>query len=253
MRSNRHKRKNSHVLILTSDSVEADAEVKQYKIKPWILRLVILVLCVIIGAMIGYLIYEKDIWAEELRQTALRQDEITALEQEKLSLQGEIADLNDKISGLNGEIEELNGQIKILSGAVSQKTQTVEELQGELEKLTLPVEFPLTGAATMEEKTEGEPICIFTAAEGSMVVATAKGTVIVVNDDPEYGHNVWIDHGNGYVTVYRNQGNVMVNQGETVMPGATLFFVEKNNSRLGYQMLKDGAYINPMEMLSISG
>lgn len=247
----RHKRKNSHVVIVTSDAVEAG--VRQYKIRPWVLQTIILVLCVIIGAMIGYLIYEKDIWAEELQQTAMQQDAISVLEQEKAELQGEIADLNDRISGLNEDIEELNGQIKILSTTVTQKTQNEEALQSELEKLSLPTEFPLTGAATMTEETEGEPICIFTTAEGSMVVATAKGTVIVVNDDSEYGHNVWIDHGNGYVTVYRNKGDVKVKQGETVMQGATLFFVEKDNNKLGYQMMKDGAYINPMDMLDISG
>ena len=33
-----------------------------------------------------------------------------------------------------------------------------------------------------------------------MVVATAAGTVTAVNDDGDYGHNIWVDHGNGYVT-----------------------------------------------------
>ena len=86
-----------------------------------------------------------------------------------------------------------------------------------------------------------------------MVVATAGGTVTAVNDDSEYGHNIWVDHGNGYVTIYRNSGEVKVKQGEAVTQGTTLFLITGENSKLGYQMLKDGVYIDPMEMLNISG
>ena len=96
-------------------------------------------------------------------------------------------------------------------------------------------------------------MCIFTAAAGAMAVSTASGTVIAVNDDSEYGHNIWIDHGNGYVTIYRNQGDVKVKQGEEVTQGTTLFLISDENSKLGYQMMKDGVYINPMDMLVISG
>lgn len=96
-------------------------------------------------------------------------------------------------------------------------------------------------------------MCIFTAADGAMVVATAAGTVTAVNDDGDYGHNIWVDHGNGYVTIYRNPGEVKVKQGERVNQGTTLFLVTGEDSKLGYQMMKDGVYIDPMEMLAING
>ncbi len=252
MKRVRHKRKSSRVLIVTSDAV--DAGVKQYKISPYLLKGATLVLCVLIGALIGYGIFEKDIWAERFEQTASQKEFIRAIEQEKAELESRVAELNDEIAGLNGEIAELNEQIMILSRTVAQKTQSENDLRQELENQSLPTEFPLTGKANIEkEVTEGEPICVFTAASGSMVVATAKGTVIVVNDDPEYGHNVWVDHGNGYVTVYKNKGDVKVKQGETVSAGTTLFLIEENNTVLGYQMMKEGSYINPMDMLQIRG
>lgn len=251
MKRVRHKRKNNQVLIVTSDAV--DAGIKQYKIRPHLLRGATLVFCVLIGALIGYFIFEKDIWAERLEQTASQKDAIKAIEQEKAELENRITELNDEIAGLTNEIDGLNEQIMILSRTVSQKTQSEEELRQEIEKQSLPTKFPLTGTASMEEITEGEPICVFTAAVGSTVVATAKGTVIVVNEDPEYGHNVWIDHGNGYVTVYKNKGEVRVKQNETVSAGTTLFLVEAGNNKLGYQMMREGLYINPMEMLEISG
>ena len=53
----RHKRKNSHVVIVTSDSV--DVGMKQFRIRPWVLQMIIFILCIIIGALIGFIVYEK--------------------------------------------------------------------------------------------------------------------------------------------------------------------------------------------------
>ncbi|MCI8542556.1 murein hydrolase activator EnvC family protein [Acetatifactor aquisgranensis] len=241
-----HKRKNNHVVIVTSDAT--DSKVRQFRVRPWILQTVILVQCVIIGALIGFFLYERDVWAGELQQTESENEAIAALEQEKAELEGQIADLN-------GEIDDLNVKIGILSETVTQKTQTETQLSEQLEKQTMPTEFPLTGKASMEETAEenGNPICIFTASEGSMVVAAASGSVIVVNEDPEYGNNVWVDHGNGYTTIYRSAGEVKVKQGETVTQGATLFVITGEGGKLGYQVTRDGAYISPMEILEISG
>lgn len=237
MKRVRHKRKSSHMLLVTSDAV--DAGVKQYRIHPWFMYTLLLILCVVLGVLIGYFAYERDALWERETEAQEQQEAIALLEQEKAELETEIATLNEKI--------------QILSDTVNQKTQSELQLSEQLEKQTTPTEFPLTGSASMEEAAEGEPMCIFTAASGAMVVATAGGTVIVVNDDSEYGHNIWVDHGNGYVTIYRNQGEVKVKQGEEVTQGTTLFLISDENSKLGYQMMKDGVYINPMDMLVISG
>ena len=94
---------------------------------------------------------------------------------------------------------------------------------------------------------------IFEASAGTLVVAAAKGMVSAVNADAEYGFNVWIDHGNGYVTVYRNAGEPVVEAGNSVVQGSTIFIIGEENTKLGYQMLHDGSYIKPTDMLAISG
>ena len=236
----RHKRKNSHVVIVTSDAV--DASTKQFRIRPWIVEFFVIILCVVIGTVIGYVIFLQDAKGKdsEKGQTVVQQlQTIEALEDENAALRNQIAELNDTV--------------QILSDTVTQKTERESFLAQQLELQSTPTEFPLTGSATFEEVPEGDPMCVFTATAGAMVVATASGTISAVNDDGEYGHNVWVDHGNGYVTIYRNQGEVKVKQGETVRQGSTLFLINEENNRLGYQMMKDGAYIDPMEMLAISG
>ncbi len=238
MQRKKHKRKTNHVLIVTSDAV--DANVKQYRIRPWVLETIIIILCVIIGAMIGYLAYEEKIWEAAVQKNNAQAEAMEALAQEKENLETEVQSLNDKL--------------QILSDTVNQKVESEKELTAQLEKQSTPTEFPLTGSASMEEATaEDVPICVFTASQGTTVVATASGTVTAVNDDVEYGHNVWVDHGNGYVTIYRNQGDPSVKQGDSVVQGTTLFLIGESNTRLGYQMMKDGSYINPMDMLAISG
>jgi biotin carboxyl carrier protein len=173
--------------------------------------------------------------------TAIRtlEEDKAQLEEDKLSLETEIAGLNETV--------------QILSETVSQKTKSESDLMEQLESQSLPTEFPLNGSASMEEGTDDNPICIFTASEGTTVVAAASGTVTGINDDVEYGHNIWVDHGNGYVTIYRNAGEPQVKLGDSVVNGTALFVIEAGNEKLGYQMMKDGEYINPMEMLSISG
>ena len=53
MGRNKHKRKNNHVVIVTSDA--ADVGARQFRIRPWILQVIIIVLCVIIADRIFYL------------------------------------------------------------------------------------------------------------------------------------------------------------------------------------------------------
>ena len=168
MKRRKHKRRLNHVLILTSDA--ADANVKQFRVRAWIVEVVVLLLCVLVGGVIGYFVYEGQLWENASRRS-------------------------------HEQVTEQAEEIQILSDTVSQKVQSESELSATLEKQSLPTEFPLTGSASMEEVSEGDPMCIFHASVGTTVVAAASGTVIAINDDEIYGHSVWVDHGNGYVTI----------------------------------------------------
>ena len=249
MQCKKHKRKIKHVVIVTSDAVNDNST--QFRIRPKVLKILVFVLCIIIGAMIGYLVYEEKIWEAAVQKNISQANTIEQLIKDNEML---LQEKEAKEAELTAQINSLNEKIQILSETINQKVAAEKELTEQLEKQSLPQEFPLTGSASMEESMDSDkPICIFIASEGITVVATASGTVMAVNEDAEYGHNVWIDHGNGYVTIYRNQGEASVKQGDSVVQGSTLFIIGKDNKKLGYQMLKDGTYISPTEMLLISG
>ena len=94
---------------------------------------------------------------------------------------------------------------------------------------------------------------IFSASPGVNVITSGTGTVVSVDADEEYGTKVIIDHGNGYQSVYRNNGTALVKNGEELGKGYILFSIEEENQKLGYQVLKDDVLIDPMQVIEING
>ena len=255
METKKQKEKAKHVVIVTSEA--ADAGVKQYRIRPGVVWTLILLVCIVIGAGLGYIVHENKIWEAANERIDGYKNMVKALE-------GQIADQKEAVTVMQEErdaefrayeleIEELNNKLVVLSDTVNQKVEEVNDLIAQRDALYQPVQLPLTGAASIQEKTEGEPMCLFTAAEGALVVATANGTVAEIVEEPEYGYKVSVEHGNGYVTIYRNKSVPKVKQGEEIMRGVTIFVVGKDNLELGYQIKQDEVYINPMDMMEIEG
>ena len=243
MMRERHKRKKNHVVLVTSDG--ADPGIKQFRINSRTLWSFVSLLCVVLVVLVGYIVYEERIWAAvdarsdvQVSQIATLQEANEALKAEKLNLESEIAKLNEAT--------------QILSDTVNQNTKTIKEMQEQIDRQSMPTEFPLSASAAIEEAVDGG-LCVFTATAGTVVRATASGTVTEVAEDEEYGHSIYIDHGNGYVTIYRNGSEPLVAIGDQVKVGDTLFEIEDKHEKLGYQMMKDGSYIDPMELLAISG
>ena len=71
MKHVRHKRKSRQLLLVTSDAV--DAGLKQYRIHPWFLYLLILLLAAAIGVLIGFCSYEREAVAEQQAEVARQQ------------------------------------------------------------------------------------------------------------------------------------------------------------------------------------
>lgn len=233
--------KNDHVVIVTSDA--ENASVKRFRFKSWIVWIVIIVVCMVIGALLGYIAYEERLWNaanQKMNQTIEEYKEIeTTLKKE-----------NEE---LRKEVESLSNKVVVLSDTITQLKATEEELNAKIEKVVTPTLLPITGSATIEEVMDTEPISIFTAAKGAVVVATAAGVVTEVGEDAVYGYHIVIDHGNGYETIYRYQSDPQVATGDSVSQGGTLFVIDKDNTKLGYQIKKDGAFIPPAEMMEIKG
>ncbi len=237
MSKNRHKRKVSHILIYTTDAVDADT--KQVRIHPWVLAGVTLIVCCVLGAVIGYAVYEGELWGRIREHDASQNAALTAAQDEKDALQE--------------KIDEQDAKIEMLSITIQDQTQQIAELQAQIAEQSVPADYPLTGSASMTVITDGDPMVEFTATEGSTVVAAGKGVVTAVEEDEVYGNRVVIDHGNGYVSIYRNKGESQVKAGDEVASGTTLFMVTEDNRQLGYQIKENDIYIDPTTIIAIKG
>lgn len=237
MSKNRHKRKVSHILIYTTDAVDAD--MKQVRIHPWVLAGVTLIVCCVLGAVIGYAVYEGELWGRIREHDASQNAALTAAQDEKDALQE--------------KIDEQDAKIEMLSITIQDQTQQIAELQAQIAEQSVPTDYPLTGSASMTVITDGDPMVEFTATEGSTVVAAGKGVVTAVEEDEVYGSRVVIDHGNGYVSIYRNKGESQVKAGDEVASGTTLFMVTEDNRQLGYQIKENDVYIDPTTIIAIKG
>jgi len=242
------KQKKDHVVIVTSDS--ENASVKKFRIKSTTVWTVIIIVCVIIGVLLGFIAYGERIWnaANQMMNQKVEEyeEKIAVLEAEKKALE-------DEGKALQTEIEGLNNKVTVLSDTITQMKAIEEELTAQVNRNVTPTLLPLTGSATIQKVTEGDPMSVFETTKGAVIVATAAGTVQESSEDADFGHRIVIDHGNGYVSIYRNEGDPLVAVGDSVSQGGVLFIVDDDNTRLGYQITKDGAYIDPSDMMEIKG
>lgn len=164
-----------------------------------------------------------------------------------------INDLTDENEALSVENSTLSSKVAVLSETVSKKAATEDALSLETIENALPKGFPLSSSATMKEAEEGDPMLIFTASIGANVITTGTGTVVSVDVDETYGTKIVIDHDNGYKSVYRNNGTALVKNGEELGKGYILFSIGEDNQELGYQIMLDDEFIDPMLLIEING
>ncbi|MDD3369745.1 MAG: peptidoglycan DD-metalloendopeptidase family protein [Lachnospiraceae bacterium] len=167
-----------------------------------------------------------------------------------------IQGLEDDNSRLEVENTSLQDKVAVLSDTVKKKMEEEQALQQAKEEESLPKGLPIDTNAGIEENTtedSNDPIVLFTAAEGSNVIASGSGTVVAVEADAEYGTRIKVDHGNGYISIYRNAGEAKVKNGDEIVRGWILFVIGEENTSLGYQVQENGSFINPVDVMEING
>ncbi len=172
------------------------------------------------------------------------------------SLKSQLSDLKETTNNLVRENDELQDKVEILSDTVNDKVHQEEQREAEIAKSYVPTGFPLKGAASYSDtvtELDGNPIAYFQAPQGTSVLAAANGTVSSVSAGDTGEYVVTIDHGNGYCSIYRSAANPKVSEGAEVTGQTELFVTGAGSEQLGYQITKDGEYIEPMELMNIDG
>lgn len=231
------KRKSKYALILVHE--KDDGTIKKHTISSVVVEVTAAVLFVLVVAIICKFVYDS-ITIKDARKEIVSQI-VT------------INNLTDENEALSVENSTLSSKVAVLSETVSKKTEVEDAISQETVENAMPKGFPLSGSATMKEAEEGDPMLIFTASKDINVITSGTGTVVSVDADEVYGTRIVIDHGNGYQSVYRNNGTALVKNGEELGKGYILFSMKDDNQELGYQIIQNDEYIDPMILIDING
>lgn len=243
MGESRKKEKVKYKVVFVPDKgTETDG---QFSVKFGVVIAFLLAVILLAAASLGYCIIlsgELDAANNNARTLKEQVDALTA-EKEELATEAE---------QLVSENEELQEKVEILSDTVNDKVQQ----ETRAAQSHIPTGFPLRGSASYnEQETEldGNPIAIFQAPIGTSVIATANGTVSSTAGSADTGYIVMIDHGNGYFSVYRNGAEPKVKEGDEVTKATELFSIDAGHEELGYQIIQDNIYIDPLGLMELYG
>lgn len=164
--------------------------------------------------------------------------------------------LEETVTALNDQISADKEIFSKIEDTISKKE---EEEAASAEEAAVPNEIPVRNAKAilvedpyMDSNGGATNGIVFSTTKGALVTATAEGTVIHVDSDdsnPFYTKGVVIDHGNGYITYYRLNGDVSTEEGIVVAPGDVIAVLTEDGY-VAYEIKKDGNFIDPRSLIT---
>jgi septal ring factor EnvC (AmiA/AmiB activator) len=89
----------------------------------------------------------------------------------------------------------------------------------------------------------------FAPAGGAQIVAPAGGRIAFAGDYRGYGRIVIVEHDGGWTTLVTNLGRIDVSVGDRVVQGSPLGNAAPGRPTVTVELRKDGAPVNPMQVL----
>lgn len=168
------------------------------------------------------------------------------------------SDLLDQVDTLSIHLHEKELQLQTFSDLLTDR---------ELKMETFPAGRPIkNGAITSTFGWRVDPFSgrrsfhsgvDFAARRGAKVYAVASGLVIWAERDGGYGNLVSIDHGDGYVTRYAHNRDILVKVGDRVDKGDAIAHMGSTGHSTGphvhFEVLQDGIKINPWKFVRTAG
>lgn len=244
--SQKKKVKKCHYIIVAIPSL-ATKKIKEFPLARGTINFISITMVCLLTTVIILGMFVFQIMTNKLEVSKSMEEEIS-------KYQKEISEYHEENTRLIKMSETLNEKIVVLSDNINQRVETEKEILIEEEEKSIPSGFPLSGTATMEEiEGDSAPIIIFKANEGTAVIASGDGLILETGEDEEYGNVIKIDHGNGYTSIYRCDSDYDLENGQEITRGTVLFNMEENEQELGYQIMLDGQYIKPLDVIAIDG
>ncbi len=166
--------------------------------------------------------------------------------------------LTEMLDRLAAQLHDRERQLLVLENLISTRNITKQLLpggrpvaQGWISSFFGVRSDPLTGKRAFHKGID------FAGPAGTQVVTVAPGVVTWADDRAGYGELVEIKHGNGYVTRYGHNARILVKVGDTVKKGQPIALTGSTGRSTGphlhFEVLKNGAAINPMKFVNGKG
>ena len=168
---------------------------------------------------------------------------------EHLGAAGEI-ELRNSITALSDKLRRQSSQLDAL-----QFLMVNRQLESDLTPTGWPVRKgwissrygerndPFTGERTQHRGLD------FAGTRGTEVLSVASGVVVWSANRSAYGNTVEIDHGNGYMTRYAHNQDLVVKAGDHVSAGQVIALMGSSGRasapHVHFEVLKDGQRVNP--------
>ncbi len=108
---------------------------------------------------------------------------------------------------------------------------------------------PFTGKLAMHKGMD------FAGKEGSEVISVASGVVTWSGNRYGYGKLIEVNHGNGYVTRYGHNAELLVEVGDTVVKGQAIAAMGSTGRSTGphvhFEVLKNDRQVNPSKYVAL--
>lgn len=247
MSNQRHKRRESFSILLISNT---DRSSRQFNVSLPAIRfllVILLLLCTITGLLV-YKVATNEKKFSDLRAQLQTQEELVAqLTAEKETLTSEKLALTEEVAQFQQE------------AASAEKTEENQEEEEEEEPApdpSYPSRYPSIGSGVLlSSYSEEQPYIAITTYTGGTIVAAGDGTVVAVASDDIYHHIIEVEHGNGYKTRYlcHQEASLETEEGAQVQAGDTLLTITADETVLDYQVLSEGAPIDPLSVIDARG
>lgn len=196
---------------------------------------------IVVGLLVSMVVNNRDL----KRSAAESKDTIKALKIEN-------SELSEKIDELSGQIKESEALFSKIEQEMDRRAKEEEEA---VRLSAIPSTAPVKGSAVLVQDKSlieaglDEFTLVFSTLPGAFVVATADGTVESVAMDPVFGRRITVDHGNGYVTIFRTDAQIQVESGDTVHMNDVLAVAMSEEGKAAYEVELDGVYIDPYSVI----
>lgn len=162
--------------------------------------------------------------------------------------------IDSVLARLDAELEEREHQLQVLNDLLIDKHLKQEThpqgrpvIHGWISSYFGKRTSPFSGKTEMHRGVD------FAGKPGTDVIAVAGGVVTKASKNGGYGYLVEIEHGNGYVTRYGHNRELLVQAGEAIKRGQVIAKLGSTGRSTGphvhFEVIKDGRRIDPMKFV----